>query len=153
MPNDLSPIRKAVTVPLTRAEAFRLFTERLEDWWPVESHSLSAADGKRPEAVTVEPGEGGRILETTHDGREAAWGTITDWVPGDRFAFDWHVGRDPADATQVTVRFLPSDQGTRVELDHGGWERLGETAMARRESYVTGWDLVLARFVEARALV
>ena len=146
MPTDLTPIRKALTVPMTRAEAFRRFTERLDDWWPVESHSLSAAAGARPLGVRIEPREGGGIVETTHDGKEALWGTVTDWVPGERFGFAWHVGRGPEEATQVTVRFLPSDQGTRVELDHGGWDRLGTTVSARRDNYVGGWDMVLARF-------
>lgn len=35
---------------------------------------------------------------------------------------------------------------TRVELDHRGWEALGEATEESFASYETGWDLVLGAF-------
>ena len=146
---DLSPIRKSIDVPLPPKEAFALFTERLADWWPVETHSLSAADGGRPSDVVVEPRQGGQIVETLPDGQTKPWARITEWSPGRRFAFDWHVGRDEADATQVDIVFAPNGEGCRVDLTHDGFAGLGEVAMRSHASYLTGWDGVLALFVSA----
>ncbi|MEL6522695.1 MAG: SRPBCC domain-containing protein [Pseudomonadota bacterium] len=138
----LPPLQKSVTVPLPRDKAFTLFTNGMGKWWPGESHSLSARDGQTPQKLEVEPHVGGRIWETTHDGRRLPWARITEWEPGQRFGFDWHVGQDEEDATQVLVVFSHSDLGTRVDLTHGGFDRTpaGTEASA---SYDSGWDLVL----------
>ena len=49
----------------------------------------------------------------------------------------WHPGQDADAASEVEVRFTASDGGgTRVELEHRGWERFGESAMLRRHGYV-----------------
>ena len=37
---------------------------------------------------------------------------------------------------------------TRVELEHRGWEVHGDEAEEPFQSYTTGWDPVLARYVE-----
>lgn len=148
------PIEKTLTVPLRPAEAFDLFTDHLQDWWPMDSHSLSAADGELPAAVTVEPHTGGQIIERKADGTTAPWGRVTTWDPGRAFGVSWHVGRDEAEATDLLVVFVPTDLGTRVELTHSGFDRLGAQATAMAENYMTGWDLVLGQcfggFCQAR---
>lgn len=134
------PIRKSLNVPLRPKEAFALFTENLADWWPTESHSLSAGDGAVPKDVVVDPREGGFITETKQDGEKGRWGTITEWNPGQSLGVSWYVGRSEEEATDLSVVFTPTDTGTRVDLTHGGFERLAETAMY--ENYHKGWDLV-----------
>ena len=47
------------------------------------------------------------------------------------------------------MRFVPEGDGTRVELEHRGWERWGDEAAETRASYDSGWDTVLAPFVGA----
>lgn len=138
----IPPIKKTVTVPLSPSHAFELFTKDIFLWWPVESHSLSAGSESKPKDVTVEPFKGGQILETCADGQRRPWATVTTWEPGARLTLDWYVGRDPSEATQVDIRFLPDKAGALVELTHDGFDRLsgGET-MA--QSYNTGWDTVL----------
>lgn len=140
------PIRKSVTVPLAPDDAFELFTAELESWWPAESHSLSAGRGERPAAIEVEPRTGGQILETLPDGQRAPWGRVTRWEAGRAFGVAWHVGRDEAEATALLVTFTPVADGTRVDLEHGGFDRLGATAAtAAIGEYRQGWDLVLGR--------
>ncbi|EAR50203.1 hypothetical protein OG2516_04983 [Oceanicola granulosus HTCC2516] len=122
----MQPITKSLTVPLPPAEAFRLFTEGLASWWPVERHSRSAGQGARPAALEVEPGEGGRIVETTADGRRAVWGEITRWDEGRALGVDWRLGDDEDSAaapTRLLVLFAPVPEGTRVDLTHGGFTR------------------------------
>jgi uncharacterized protein YndB with AHSA1/START domain len=137
----IDPIKKTVTVPMSPAEAFRLFTQDLSLWWPVETHSLSAYSREKPQAVTVDP-EAGEITETCADGSRRPWGKITCWDPASRLSLDWHVGRPAQEATQVDILFIADDLGTRVELTHAGFERLkdGET-MA--QTYNSGWVGVL----------
>lgn len=137
------PIRKTVTVPLRPDEAFDVFTRDLFHWWPMDTHSLSAAKGALPTAVTVEPREGGQIMETLPDGSTAPWGRVTTWDRGRAFGVLWHVGRDEAQATDLDLVFTPTDTGTRVDLTHGGFDRLGKEATAMAENYTTGWDHVL----------
>ncbi|QQA44068.1 SRPBCC domain-containing protein [Pelagovum pacificum] len=141
----MDPIKKSLTVPLTPAESFRLFTEGMGEWWPSETHSLSAATGDLPARIEVEPRVGGQVLETLQDGRVMPWGRVTRWDEGRAFGVDWHVGRDEEEATDLLVVFSPVEAGTRVELTHGGFDRLGEAATALQGNYETGWDHVLAR--------
>jgi len=140
-------VRKSVTVPLAPADAFRLFTERMAAWWPLPTHSVYENEAT---GVVVEPRVGGRIYETTDDGRTSDWGVISAWEPGRRFATSWHPGNDPALATQVDVRFSHTpDGGTQVDLVHTGWEARGADAPTIAAGYDNGWRYVLGCFVEA----
>ena len=144
--SDLT-LRKAIEVTAAPDRAFRLFTEGMAGWWPVRTHSVGE---DRAETVVFEPGLGGRIYERTLDGDEHVWGTVTAWEPPGRVVFTWHPGRGPDTEQDVEVRFEPSGTGTRVELVHTGWERLGDRAAAVRENYDGGWDIVLGeRFAAA----
>lgn len=147
------PVRKTITVPLRPDAAFRLFTQGLAEWWPGDTHSLSAARQKKPRDIQVGVRKGEHITEITADGEPARWATITVYEPGNRFAFDWYVGRSEDEATQVDVVFTPVDTGTRVDLTHDGFARLGETATAMAESYRTGWGLVLGQYQTRAAKV
>lgn len=135
-----APIVKDITVPLDPDRAFRLFTEEMADWWPLDTHSLSANDGQPARTVTVPPREGAQVTETKPDGTTAPWGRVTAYVPGARFAMTWHVGRPEAQASHVEVTFTTVADGTRVTLIHSGWDALGTDAVALREGYRTGWD-------------
>jgi uncharacterized protein YndB with AHSA1/START domain len=144
--SDLT-LRKTIEVAAAPDRAFRLFTEGMAGWWPVRTHSVGE---DRAETVIFEPGVGGRIYERTLDGDEHVWGTVTAWEPPGRVVFTWHPGRGPDTEQDVEVRFEPSGTGTRVELVHTGWERLGDRAAAVRENYDGGWDIVLGeRFAAA----
>lgn len=137
------PIKKTLHVPLRPKTAFELFTDRLDEWWPIDSHSLSAGEGDIPKAVKVEKRKGGHIVETKADGESGRWGTITRWEPGRAVGVSWYVGRDESETTDLTVIFTPTDTGTRVELTHEGFDRLGDAATAMHGNYTQGWDFVL----------
>ena len=138
------PIRKSVTVPLPRDDAFDLFARRIDLWWPKDSHSLAAHEEPGKEiTVHLEPREGGQVVETDPDGTRRPWADVIRFVPGKRLGLKWYVGRPAEEATYVEVSFTQTDAGTRVDLTHGGFEAFGaeETAMCAR--YATGWDHVL----------
>lgn len=140
-------VRSSVTVPLAPAEAFRLFTDQMASWWPLATHSVYDEEAT---GVVIEPRVGGRVYETTDDGRTSEWGIVSAYQPGERFAMSWHPGSEPGLATQVDISFVAtSEGGTMVDLVHTGWEVRGADAPRIAASYDTGWKLVLSRYVAA----
>jgi hypothetical protein len=140
----IEPVRKTVHVPLEPGQAFTLFTDRIADWWPLGTHSLSANRLKKSSSgLTVEPRVGGRILEACADGETRPWATITAWEPGKRLSVSWYVGRPETEATEVVVLFEAAEGGTRLELTHSGFEALGKDAQSTRDGYNQGWVGVL----------
>jgi uncharacterized protein YndB with AHSA1/START domain len=137
-------VRKTVTVKCEPKEAFELFTGRIVTWWPFETHSTS---DEPPEAVVFENRVGGRVFDRLASGEEHEWATVTAWEPPERFVIDWHVSRGKP-STELEVRFSPDGDGTRVDLEHRGWERYGDEAAESYDSYNGGWDAVLGRYVQ-----
>lgn len=133
-------LRKAISVACPVEDAFRLYTEGIATWWPLRTHSVAGEDA---EICVLEPRLGGRLYERTSGGAEHEWGTVLVWEPPHRLVHSWHPGRDVTGAQEVEIRFAPEGAGTRVELVHTGWERLGDRAAAVFESYESGWDFVL----------
>ena len=144
----IAPVVRQAQTRLAPAEAFRLFTDRVNEWWPLPSHSVW---GDEAAACRMEAQAGGRFYETHRDGRECEWGRVLAWEPPRRLVFSFYPGRAPAEATEVEVIFEPADAGTRLTLTHRGWENRGERALAVREGYVTGWALVLGHFERVSA--
>ncbi|HUP66455.1 MAG TPA: SRPBCC domain-containing protein [Thermoanaerobaculia bacterium] len=140
MSNLLAPLSTSVFVPLDPREAFLHFTERISTWWPLSTYSVST---RRAKECGIEPGAGGEIWETSIDGERFVWGTIRRWDPPTSIIFSWHPGREASTAQEVEVRFSPEGDGTRVDLEHRGWEALGQEAGANRDGYANGWKYVL----------
>ena len=142
----IEAVRKTVTVRAPVEQAWETFTERLGTWWPFVPHSIGH---ERAETAVIEGRPGGRFLERIEGGEEALWGEVVVWEPPARLVVSWHPGWEPEQATELEVRFTAENGGTRVDLEHRGWERLGEDATGSRAGYESGWDIVLARYVEA----
>lgn len=144
----IEPVRKERTVPLPQSAAFELFTARMGTWWPLAGHSLS---GDENSTVRFEEHVGGRVIEVTTEGDEHPWAEVIAWDPPHRFVLAWHPSPQPVAATILEVRFQPAPGGgTKVDLEHRGWEELGdESGPAARAQYMTGWDRVLAPFTSA----
>ena len=145
MTTPSSVLRKTAFVRLPLASAFELFTDHIEQWWPLESHSVGLADAR---TLRFEHGVGGQIVETIEGGATAVWGTVDVWEPPSRVRFTWHPGTPPAEATLVEVTFVEAPDGTKVELVHTGWDRRPDAGDAR-SNYDSGWDLVFGRYATA----
>jgi len=142
----IEPLRISLDLACPAAHAFRVYTERASVWFPVE-HTMTRVPGL---AVVFEPRAGGRILERTADGMEADWGTITAWEPPGRLAYEWFIATDRAHATQVEIRFVAlAPDRTRMEIEHSGWDRLGDGGETWREANLHGWGGVLPAFQTA----
>lgn len=139
----IEPLRIDLVVACSPEHAFRTWTERATAWWPPE-HTMSHEPGAE---IVFEPRPGGRVFERTPAGSEFEWGAIVAWEPPSRLAYSWHIATSPDRATEVEIRFLPEPGGsTRVEIVHGGWERLGAEGQAWRDANHAGWDGVLPAY-------
>ena len=138
---ETAAIQKSVVVPLPVEKAFRLFTDGIGTWWPFESHSI---EGDKVENAHFDL-ESKRLYERTADGTEHDWADILAWEPPSRFLLGWRVNPE-SPGTEVEVRFAPDGEGTRVELEHRGWEKCGP---GERSGYDAGWDYVLGKLGEA----
>ncbi len=75
----------SVAVNCDAPTAFRIWTEKIDAWWP-EGHAPSGtARGK----VRMQTGPGGRIFEQLEDGREQDLARIAAWSPPHEIDLDW----------------------------------------------------------------
>ncbi len=102
----------AVEVEVDPATAFDLFTRDIAAWWRADRSLWGAADGELRF-------ENGALLQG-----DVEIGRVSAWEPGPRLAFSYGPpGVDPAERTDVEVRFEAVRGGTRVVVRHGGWEK------------------------------
>ena len=146
----VAPVRKSVRVNAAPARAFEIFTTGMKRWW-LPSHSIN----KSPIAdIVVEPLVGGRWFERGQDGSECQWGKVLAWEPPRRVVLSWQISAqwqfDPNLVTEVEVRFVPEDGGTRVELEHR-LEGYGDAAEQMRQVFEgpNAWGGLLEKFAEA----
>jgi len=135
-------IRVTTVVSAAPAAAFELFTAEVDAWWrrgPRFRHG-----GGRPSVMRFEAGEGGRLLEVYSDAAGGAFeiGRVLTWKPADRLVFEWRGNNfEPGLSTEVEVRFEPVPGGTRVTLEHRGWDRV-PVEHASRHGYGTSTAFV-----------
>ena len=135
----MDPVRKTISVGCAPERAFSIFTDGISRWWPLKTLSLSQA---RAVSCAIEPRLGGAVYEVADDGVRIEWGEVLVWEPPSRLVMSWHPGSPADTAQEVEVRFTPQGAGTRVDLEHRGWEKLGERAAEARSNYDGGWVLV-----------
>jgi len=153
MPVD-DAVRHVLTVPAEPARAFAVFCD-LDRWWPRDyTWSQDVL-----EEIAVEPRLGGRATEHGPHGFTLDWGRLTAYEPPERLVLLWQIGPDrvpvpdPAQASEVEVRFAPDAGGerSRVELEHRAFARHGDGAQAYRDALASprGWPFMLDRYAAA----
>ena len=133
-------IRKTIHVQRPTEIAFKLFCEQIGQWWP---KGPSFGD-KHAIGMVIEGRVGGRFYQVYADGTDYEIGRVTAYQPPTVVAFTWRAPSWDV-PTQVEVRFVPDGTGTRVELEHSGWER-SEKAREFRKNYEGGWDTMLGHY-------
>lgn len=139
----IEAVHKTVFVDRSVEEAFRIFTEDAVSWWPVETHSIH----RTVTEIVFEGRVGGEVYEVSATGEKAHWARVLEWDPPHRLVLSWEVNPQ-SEATEVDLRFVPEGEGTRLDVEHRGWERVVEDAAAKRDDYDTGWDFVLGKYLE-----
>jgi uncharacterized protein YndB with AHSA1/START domain len=109
-------------------------------WWP-EAPSFG---GKAPTNMIIEGRVGGRFYQVDADGTEFEIGRVTAYQPPHFVAFTWRAPSWDA-TTEVEVRFVADGTGTRIQLEHSGWERT-EKVREFRKGYEGGWGTMLGHY-------
>jgi uncharacterized protein YndB with AHSA1/START domain len=112
-------------VAVDPATAFDVFTQEIGSWW--KSAPRYRFNPEKNGTLRFEPGVGGRLVEV-HDAKTGAGfevGRVLAWEPGALLRFEFR-GRDfaPGERTEVEVRFQAEGAGTRLTLEHRGWDSL-----------------------------
>lgn len=149
-------VSRTVEVDTTPAEAFKLFTTSIDQWWPRTGFSI----GTTPLRQTIlEPGVGGRWFEVDEDGSDCTWGRVLVWEPGVRVVLSWQISAEWAYGhelqTEVDVLFTEIETGrTRVDLRHQ-LDGLGEPTKQLRDilDSPTGWQSLLDAYRSASSRV
>ena len=144
-------VRRQVVVEAPIERAFAVFTERFGDFKPPEHNLLKSAIAE----TVFEPRVGGHIVDIAEDGSECRWARVLVFEPHERVVFSWDIGpdwqlvADPANASEVEVRFVAeTPQRTRVELEHRHLDRHGPgwPAVSDGVAHDEGWPLYLTRY-------
>jgi uncharacterized protein YndB with AHSA1/START domain len=132
-------IRKSIVVARKPDDAFRIFTAEIGAWWP-------AGFSGKGSRLSMETFLGGRFIEIRADGTEYEIGRLTAYQPPHLVAFTWRAPSWDNVTTQVEVRFSAAGDGTRVELEHSGWEQDAKTRDVRN-NYNNGWESILGYYL------
>jgi uncharacterized protein YndB with AHSA1/START domain len=138
----LAVVHQQVQVDCPVQEAFDLFTTRMGEWWPLQ---LASYGGERAGEIFLEPHVGGRFFERFVDGDELQVGSVVACEPPRRITFTWTTA-DWDGETEVEVTFTPEQEGTRVDLEHRGFDRLGRVGADVAAKFRGGWPGVLAAY-------
>lgn len=144
-------VRHRVVVAGPPESAFTAFTDRMGEFKPKEHNLMSSPIV----STTFEPRVGGHIVDRAEDGSECRWARVLVYEPPERLVFSWDIGptwqleSDPANASEVEVRFFADGAGgTRVELEHRHLDRHGPGWEYVRDGVDNpqGWPLYLSRY-------
>jgi hypothetical protein len=124
--------RVSIDLAVDPLRAFTIFVEDVDQWW-----ARGAKNRFRAPWVGImrfEPGPNGRLVEIYDDETNDLYeiGRITIWEPGKRLAFNWRIPNfAPDEITHVDIRFEEINNGTRITLEHSGWDALRPDHPAR----------------------
>lgn len=140
----IEPVVKSLTVHCPVERAFTVFTREIGTWWPTDTHAQRAGEVQE---VVWEEHQGGEVYEIATGGERGRWATVLWWEPPHRLMIAWQVNPERL-GTEVEVRFTEAPEGTRVDLEHRGFEHVADGATLRGE-YDSSWDVVLGRLTGA----
>ena len=111
-------------VSVDSGTAFEVFTDEVDSWWgrgPRYRHAV-----ERSCTMCFEPRVGGRFLEVYDEsGASLEVGRLLVWEPPARIVWESRAeGRPAGQQTEVEVRFEAVECGTRVTVEHRGWDRV-----------------------------
>lgn len=138
----IQSIKKELLVEASQETCFKVFTEKMDLWWPRTHHV-----GSCPMVESVlEPGVNGRWYTRHEDGSEVNVGYVLEWDPYAQVVLAWQIDGnfkcDPTLLTEVEIKFIPEERKrTRVKFEHKNIERLGSGE--HFDSMNEGWGHML----------
>lgn len=130
--SDVGSIRVTTLVAVDPVTAFEIFTEDVDAWWG-RGPRFRWAPG-REGTLRFEPGVGGRLVEAYDESGDDAFevGRVRVWDPAARLVFEFRARNfEEGQVTEVEVLFEPEGAGTRVTVEHRGWDSLPPDHPAR----------------------
>lgn len=138
----IESIKKELTVEASQSTAFKVFTERMDLWWP-RTHHIGATPMTE---LVLEPGLKGRWYSKHEDGTEADIGYVSTYQPYELLVLVWQIGGDfkhnPNLVTEVEVQFIAEGpKTTKIKFEHKNLDLLGSGKTV--ESMDEGWGQIL----------
>jgi uncharacterized protein YndB with AHSA1/START domain len=125
-----SRVLVALRIAAPPDRVFEAFTAEIGQWW--RPSGLFPSSRRPAGRMAIEPGVGGRVTETHDDGEVVEIGRIRVWEPPDRLVFTWRpTSFGPDQETEVHVGFEPVAEGSRVVVEHLGWDAIPPEHAAR----------------------
>lgn len=125
-----SRVLVALRIAAPPARVFAAFTAEIGQWW--RPNTLFELNGRADGKLAIESGVDGPVTEVYPDGSRFEVGRVRVWEPPDRLVFSWRAASFPPDReTSVCVRFESVDGGTRVVVEHFGWDSIPREHAAR----------------------
>jgi len=152
-----SRVLVALRIAASPERTFAAFTDEIGAWW--RPNSLFRFTDREEARLAFEPDPPERLVEVGHDGERFEIGPVIEWDPPSLLVFGWRQTGFPDDrSTEVSVRFEPVDEGTRVTVEHFGWDEIPQQHAARHgfplgpfQQRVAEWWQDLLRSMGARA--
>jgi len=144
----IAPIHRTIEVAVPPDRAFKLFSTRMHDWWPM-GHSIS--DDPRV-AVEMAPHVDGWWGQIGEKGTRTQWGKVLAWNPPGQLLLAWQINAewqfDPGLVTELELTFTPIGMNTLVTLEHRDLERFGESAEKIVAQLRNGWPGVVQAYAD-----
>jgi uncharacterized protein YndB with AHSA1/START domain len=122
-----SRILVALRVEASPEVVFDAFVEDIALWW--RPNPLFSFTPRSPGVMAFEDG---RLVERLASGKVFEIGRVSVWERGARLVFGWRQASfAPGVETEVEVRFEAIDAGTRVTVEHRGWDAVPAESVAR----------------------
>ncbi len=142
----IEPLIKTFEVPCSQKNAFEVFVDKMDTWWPLGKFTVSAMAGSPAKGIRVDAREGGQIVEIGADGTEVLWGTILTLDRYSRITMDFHIPR-PGDVVTTRPLLELDFQAlgpalTRVTLRQSNFEALGDMGAQVRGGYDFGFKMI-----------
>ena len=125
-----SRVLVALRVAATPERTFAAFTDEIGTWW--RPNGLFCFTRREGTHLAFEPTPPEHLVEVGPDGARFEIGPVLRWEPPTRLVFGWRQEGFPEDrSTEVTVRFDAVATGTRVTVEHVGWDEIPQANIAR----------------------
>lgn len=153
-PSSPKTIEQIFTVPVSIDQAFKIFTAKLDSWWPKEYTWA----GEVLETIKIESKKNGRCFERGPHDFELDWGRVIVWEPPTKIIFTWQIDPNrvpvpnPEKVSEVEVLFEQKNKEiTQIKFKHRKLDNHGEEATAYRDALNSpqGWPYILNKFKEA----
>jgi uncharacterized protein YndB with AHSA1/START domain len=122
-----SKILVALRIDAPSDVVFDAFVDDIGLWW--RPNPLFSFTPRSPGVMAFEQG---RLVERLASGKVFEVGTVRVWERGARLVLGWRQASFPPGVeTEVEVRFEALDAGTRVTVEHRGWDAVPAENVAR----------------------